>query len=274
MENNEIVQPVDDTAVAAAEVQIEQTEVADTPATFKPNKKQTTVAVLLVVAGVLGVLRTSLANLIPYGDLSALLLGCMPFVLYLLGWLMLSFMAVNKAVKVGAAIGVGVHALNVVFSAIPSLNMNEFAVVMYLILTLLGICYCVSLIQNNGGVQGRSKAWINLFALDYVFSFSVFFYNFLFMQEWIDQYEGIFYPVLQHVFSLSTYFTIWNLILMVLMIFAYWNLARCEAFSGKYDAEAVPNFSPLNKWMAMAVIVPVVIVVALAVIYSNCMWFI
>jgi hypothetical protein len=57
-------------------------------------------------------------------------------------------------------------------------------------------------------------------------------------------------------------------------IFSYWKLARCEAFSGKYDGEAVVDFSPVNKWMAMAVVVPVVIAIAMIVIYSNTSWFI
>jgi hypothetical protein len=57
-------------------------------------------------------------------------------------------------------------------------------------------------------------------------------------------------------------------------IFSYWKLARCEAFAGKYDAEAETDFRPFNKWMAMAVVVPVVIAIAMIVIYSNTSWFI
>ena len=64
------------------------------------------------------------------------------------------------------------------------------------------------------------------------------------------------------------------MILTLMCIFSYWKLARSEAFSGKYDGEAVPDFSPVNKWTVMALVVPIVIVVALVVIYSNYSWFI
>ena len=273
MENNEIVQPVAGSAVDTAEVQIEQTEVADTPAAFKPNKKQTTVAVLLVAATVLGILRYSLGHLIPYGDLRALS-ACVPSALYLVAWLMLSFMAVNKAVKVGAFIGTGLQLLRLIYSAISVLGTNGYVSLVLETLNYLAICYCISLILNNGGVQGRAKTWSNLLTLYYVFDFSVFFYLICFLQGWLYKYDYLYDSIIAHVFAYSSYYKLWLLILKVLITFAYWHFARSEAFSSKYDAEAVPNFSPLNKWMAMAVIVPVVIVVALAVIYSNCMWFI
>lgn len=55
---------------------------------------------------------------------------------------------------------------------------------------------------------------------------------------------------------------------------ACWKLARCEAFAGKYDAEAETDFRPLNKWVVMAIVVPIITAVALVVIYSNTSWFI
>ena len=61
---------------------------------------------------------------------------------------------------------------------------------------------------------------------------------------------------------------------MLMCIFSYWKLARSEAFSGKYDGEAVVDFSPVNKWTVTAVIVPIVIAIAMIVIYSNYSWFI
>jgi hypothetical protein len=230
------------------------------------------VAVLFVVAGVLSFLTANFGMLIPYGDLG-MLLNYLPKVLFVFCWLSLAFMAVNKAAKVAAFIGTGTMA--VYFRCnMPALMMNNFAICIVALVVALGLSYAVSLIVRNCEMTRTSRTWINLLALYYVFNFSVFFFGFCFMQEWIDQYEGLFHPVLQQVFTFSPYYTTLVLIQVLLVTFAYWKLARCEAFSGKYDAEAVPNFSPMNKWMAMAVIVPVVIVVALAVIYNNCTWFI
>ena len=291
MENKNAVQPVaenletqtlqpetvvetakEEVAQQAEEMAAEQTQqVAEQG--FRPNKKQTTVAVLLVAATVLGILRYSLGHLIPYGDLRALS-ACVPSALYLVAWLMLSFMAVNKAVKVGAFIGTGLQLLRLIYSAISVLGTNGYVSLVLETLNYLGICYCISLILNNGGVQGRAKTWSNLLTLYYVFDFSVFFYLICFLQGWLYKYDYLYDSIIAHVFAYSSYYKLWLLILKVLITFAYWHFARSEAFSSKYDAEAVPNFSPLNKWMAMAVIVPVVIVVALIVIHNNCTWFI
>jgi hypothetical protein len=290
MENKDVVQPVEEnleaqtlqpeTVVETAKEEVaQQTQQVAAEQTqqvaeqgFRPNKKQTAVAVQFVVAEVLSFLTANFGMLIPYGDLG-MQLYYLSKVLFVFCWLSLAFMAVNKAAKVAAFIGTGTMAVYFLCN-MPALVMNNFAICIVALVIALGLSYAVSLIVRNCEMTRTSRTWINLLALYDVFNFSVFFFGFCFMQEWIDQYEGLFYPVQQQVFTLSPYYTTLVLVQVLLVTFAYWKLARCEAFSGKYDAEAVPNFSPMNKWMAMAVIVPVVIVVALAVIYNNCTWFI
>jgi hypothetical protein len=131
---------------------------------------------------------------------------------------------------------------------------------------MLGICYAVGLLQTNGGIKGHAKTWVNLIALEMVVVFSLGLSVLC-----ID----LPYDLTEHLYFASPYYKFFSLMILTLMcIFSYWKLARCEAFSGKYDGEAVVDFSPVNKWMAMAVVVPVVIAIATIVIYSNTSWFI
>jgi hypothetical protein len=124
----------------------------------------------------------------------------------------------------------------------------------------------VGLLQTNGGIKGHAKTWVNLIALEMVVVFSLGLSVLC-----ID----LPYDLTEHLYFASPYYKFFSLMILTLMcIFSYWKLARCEAFSGKYDGEAVVDFSPVNKWMAMAVVVPVVIAIAMIVIYSNTSWFI
>lgn len=282
MENNELVQPAAEaltpesaapvTGVQQTEQDVALQEEQAVEQGFRPNKKQTAVAVLFVVAGVLSMINI-VAMIDPFNGLRIVFALSLEL-LFLLGWLLLSFMAVNKGVKVGAIVGVCLQLLSFVSSAIPSLGMNKFVSVVFVILQLFGFCYCIGLIQNNGGVKGRIKAWVSLLAVYYALFSSITFSVAFYIEGWVNQHIDLVNSNIGHFYVSSSYYSLWFMLMKVLTIFAYWKLARCEAFSGKYDAEVVPNFSPLNKWMVMALVVPIVIVVALVVIYSNYSWFI
>lgn len=280
MENKDVVQPVAEnveeqtlqpetvagTAKAAQqteEMAAEQTQqVAEQG--FRPNKKQTAVAVMFVVGSVLAVLNIFSFMMIPYGDL-IMLLNWLPKMILAVSWLMLAFMAVNKAVRVASFIGAGVSLFACLY-LLPAFAMNNIAQTAIALVIMLALCYAVGLLQTNGGIKGHTKTWVNLIALEMVLSFSLGLSALC-----ID----LPYDLTEHLYFASPYYKFFSLMILTLMcIFSYWKLARSEAFAGKYDGEAVPDFSPVNKWTVMALVVPIVIVVALVVIYSNYSWFI
>lgn len=282
MENKDVVQPVaenleaqtlqpelvaetakEEVAQQAEQKPAEQTQqVAEQG--FRPNKKQTAVAVLFVVGSVLAVLNNLFIMMIPFGDLR-MLLNCLPKMIFAVSWLMLAFLAVNKAVRVASFIGAGTSLFAYLY-LLPAVAMNSVAQSAIALINMLGICYAVGLLQTNGGIKGHAKTWVNLIALEMVVVFSLGLSVLC-----ID----LPYDLTEHLYFASPYYKFFSLMILTLMcIFSYWKLARCEAFSGKYDGEAVVDFSPVNKWMAMAVVVPVVIAIAMIVIYSNTSWFI
>ena len=279
MENKDVVQPVEENL----EVQTLQPElVAETtkeevtqqaeqmPAEqtqqvaeqgFRPNKKQTAVAVLFVTAQVLSLLINLFIVFFP-NDNTRLLVQWLPRVLALTCWFGLAFMAVNKAVKVASLVGAGVLFISFA-SVMPQLIMNKVVMGIVVVLSILGYSYLVSLIHRNGRLSANNRTWVNVLPLVYIANAAVVF-AMLFGVEF----------TFEHWFQYSTYYTIWYIFLFVMETIACWKLARCEAFAGKYDAEAETDFRPLNKWVVMAIVVPIITAVALVVIYSNTSWFI
>ena len=282
MENKDVVQPVaenveeqtlqpETVAETAKEEVTQQTEQMAAEQTeqvieqgFRPNKKQTAVAVLFVAGAVLVVLNNLFIMMIPLGDLR-MLLNCLPKMIFAVSWLMLAFLAVNKAVRVASFIGAGASLFAYLY-LLPAVAMNSVAQSAIALINMLGICYAVGLLQTNGGIKGHTKTWVNLIALEMVVVFSLGLSALC-----ID----LPYDLTEHLYFASPYYKFFSLMILTLMcIFSYWKLARCEAFAGKYDAEAETDFRPLNKWVVMAIVVPIITAVALVVIYSNTSWFI
>lgn len=279
MENKDVVQPVaenleaqtlqpelvaetakEEVAQQAEQMPAEQTQqVAEQG--FRPNKKQTAVAVMFVTAQVLSLLINLFIVFFP-NDNTRLLVQWLPRVLALTCWFGLAFMAVNKAVKVASLVGAGVLFISFA-SVMPQLIMNKVVMGIVVVLSILGYSYLVSLIHRNGRLSANNRTWVNVLPLVYIANAAVVF-AMLFGVEF----------TFEHWFQYSTYYTIWYIFLFVMETIACWKLARCEAFAGKYDAEAETDFRPLNKWVVMAIVVPIITAVALVVIYSNTSWFI
>ncbi len=279
MENKDVVQPVaenletqtlqpetvvetakEEVAQQAEQMAAEQTQqVAEQG--FRPNKKQTAVAVMFVAAQVLSLLINLFIVLFP-NDNTRLLVQWLPRVLALTCWFGLAFMAVNKAVKVASLVGAGVMFISFA-SVMPQLMVNKVVMGIVVVLSILGYSYLVSLIHRNGRLSANNRTWVNVLPLVYIANAAVVF-AMLFGVEF----------TFEHWFQYSAYYTIWYIFLFVMETIACWKLARCEAFAGKYDAEAETDFRPLNKWVVMAIVVPIIIAVALVVIYSNTSWFI
>ena len=279
MENKDVVQPVAENletqtlqpelvAETAKEEVAQQTEQMAAEQTqqvaeqgFRPNKKQTAVAVMFVTAQVLSLLINLFIVLFP-NDNTRLLVQWLPRVLALTCWFGLAFMAVNKAVKVASLVGAGVLFISFA-SVMPQLMMNKVVMGIVVVLSILGYSYLVSLIHRNGRLSANNRTWVNVLPLVYIANAAVVF-AMLFGVEF----------TFEHWFQYSAYYTIWYIFLFVMETIACWKLASCEAFAGKYDAEAETDFRPLNKWVVMAIVVPIIIAVALVVIYSNTSWFI
>ena len=279
MENKDVVQPVEENLEAqtlqpelvaetakeevtqqAEQMPAEQTQqVAEQG--FRPNKKQTAVAVMFVTAQVLSLLINLFIVFFP-NDNTRLLVQWLPRVLALTCWFGLAFMAVNKAVKVASLVGAGVLFISFA-SVMPQLIMNKVVMGIVVVLSILGYSYLVSLIHRNGRLSANNRTWVNVLPLVYIANAAVVF-AMLFGVEF----------TFEHWFQYSTYYTIWYIFLFVMETIACWKLARCEAFAGKYDAETETDFRPLNKWVVMAIVVPIITAVALVVIYSNTSWFI
>lgn len=279
MENKDVVQPVaenleaqtlqpetvvetakEEVAQQAEQMAAEQTQqVAEQG--FRPNKKQTAVAVLFVTAQVLSLLINLFIVFFP-NDNTRLLVQWLPRVLALTCWFGLAFMAVNKAVKVASLVGAGVLFISFA-SVMPQLMMNKVVMGIVVVLSILGYSYLVSLIHRNGRLSANNRTWVNVLPLVYIANAAVVF-AMLFGVEF----------TFEHWFQYSAYYNIWYIFLFVMETIACWKLARCEAFAGKYNAEAETDFRPLNKWVVMAIVVPIITAVALVVIYSNASWFI
>ena len=279
MENKDVVQPVaenveeqtlqpetvvetakEEVAQQAEQMAAEQTQqVAEQG--FRPNKKQTAVAVMFVTAQVLSLLINLFIVLFP-NDNTRLLVQWLPRVLALTCWFGLAFMAVNKAVKVASLVGAGVLFISFA-SVMPQLMVNKVVMGIVVVLSILGYSYLVSLIHRNGRLSANNRTWVNVLPLVYIANAAVVF-AMLFGVEF----------TFEHWFQYSAYYTIWYIFLFVMETIACWKLASCEAFAGKYDAEAETDFRPLNKWVVMAIVVPIITAVALVVIYSNTSWFI
>lgn len=279
MENKDVVQPVaenleaqtlqpeivvetakEEVAQQAEQMAAEQTQqVAEQG--FRPNKKQTAVAVMFVTAQVLSLLINLFIVLFP-NDNTRLLVQWLPRVLALTCWFGLAFMAVNKAVKVASLVGAGVLFISFA-SVMPQLMMNKVVMGIVVVLSILGYSYLVSLIHRNGRLSANNRTWVNVLPLVYIANAAVVF-AMLFGVEF----------TFEHWFQYSAYYSIWYIFLFVMETIACWKLARCEAFSGKYDGEAETDFRPLNKWVVMAIVVPIITAVVLVVIYSNASWFI
>lgn len=131
--------------------------------------------------------------------------------------------------------------------------------------------YLYSLIIKNNVLSAKNKMWINTLAVLALASVFLVFSRFVTPINEIEKVMGRewLYTERNHLSFTLTYnfmiVPIWN----IMNAAAYWHFARCEAFSGKYDTSAKCNYSPLNKWMAMAVIAPTIMFLCIFLLYKN-----
>ena len=279
MENNDLVQPAavaltpesatPETGAQKTEQDVALQEEQAVEQGFRPKKKQTAVAVLFVAILCLKIIWSICASSFDNDVIRCIISVLIIAVLPLVGWTMLTFFASNKATRFATFCILG-RSLCLFFLLVVGLysvhenkeELKYLATVFYLIYGLSSISdvYAISLIQKNNKLTVSDRNWINIIAL-FIPLFSVNMFLFGYAQSAESDW----------VFS-SFYYSVFFVLGALIRTIAMWRLARCEAFSGKYDAEAEPNTYPLNKWVVMAVVVPAVLVIAIRVIYSSS-WF-
>lgn len=118
--------------------------------------------------------------------------------------------------------------------------------------------YAIALIIQNNTFSASCHSWLNLLTFCPLIDLCLIIGIKLFSSLICD------YDLLA--FSYVSMFEFY--ILLPLCAFGWWAVARSEIFGGPYDKETPCNFSPLNKYMAMAIIVPVILTLITWIIFN------
>lgn len=187
-----------------------------------------------------------------------------------IGWLLLIRGANDMATRVAAIVFVAVNLLYVVSNNGLVLR-NSFV---YTILLLIR-CYAISLIMNNNEMCSSNRVWCNYLpvlwastiVLDLIDPIAEFVmpridgWSYYLSQEELDE------KISTCRMSSLMYFRWFNFIRVPLYACAMWMLARSEAFTGNYDKNAVCDYSPINKYVALALIAPAIVILSFIVMY-------
>lgn len=218
---------------------------------YTPKKSQTAIGVTMVVSMVISlcgfhilyILCSFLFNNISYGYTLYTGLNVISIIAGLLlavCMFMLSRMANNKATRIGTLIFF-VSFLIDVLRAIASSEFIDFSESFrqyfnnyFSIFCALGGIYACGLLIRNNLLSSKNKSWIAMLLV------LTFLGGCDFGQNFVPQ------AIFPDYFICKSYF---NILSSILIAAAYWNLARCCAFSGKYNAAIKGDYSPLNKYM-------------------------
>lgn len=201
-------------------------------------------------------LPTNLSNFFRYSYESIITTICFG-VLY--------FKANNHATKIALILGI---ALCIIKLLSLSLHIN-IPYVPYFVPIFWAYLYGIIIMNNN--LDNKSKIWINtLFVTSVIMTMisqGIYLAEFLaFDKKEISDY---FFNSNYRVSSSLIYLVSRLIIINIFQVIGYWYFARCEAFSGNHETGAKYNYSPLNKWMAAAIIVTLIVAISLFVLYKN-----
>lgn len=246
-------------------VSFHESEMANATTDYKPLLVQKVVAVIMCALFIIEFFMDYAVFILFDFELAHKITEIMPIVFEITFALCLGVLikfANNKATRIALAIGVAVwmfwdlrYFLHYCHIDIPDSidGMIDF-------LPGFALIYLYSLIIRNNTLSAKNRMWINTLAVLTVVSILPFFYIFFTVKKVMG--DGYDYD-----------FTLTHGLIYLTRVFmsaaAYWHFARCEAFSGKYDASAKCNYSPLNKWMAMAVIAPTIMFLCIFLLYKN-----
>ncbi len=181
---------------------------------------------------------------------------------------LLGIRADNKATKIATYIGTGVFLSHAVLYFLEASNFIDWPFIdtYWRILKGLLLVYVYALIIRNNNLSEKNRIWINSLIVLGVISTNIL-WTILYHSSFIESLHIIKYD---EYISYSMTIRIMGIVFSTIVLsISYWHFARCEAFSGKYDANAQCNYSPLNKWIAAAIIVPVVMVLCIFLLYKN-----
>lgn len=142
----------------------------------------------------------------------------------------------------------------------------------------LGVIYAQSVLLNNNVLSDKNKTWVGVLMLCRIMSISVSAANivtgglvdlFTKTKDSMSGYnDSISY---QDLFDGSGLYAMFWQILTLFTAFAFWHLARSEAFSKPYNATEPVRLTPLNKWMGAAVTGIVIVTIGLYLLYTTLM---
>ena len=274
-------------------------------AAYKPQLIQKVVAIMLCVAPLISIFvlfyplsidtydTESQYNYRYYGQF---IWPSLENVIYALGFGLLIKQANNKATRIALILGV-CYFVYVFFLAtiinylcyandaihfydkdidIPSYLVSIGDILGYSNVILVFIpVYCCGLILTNSDLSPKSKAWINLLVVLFVYYIFVSpLFNLIYNLSLKDIDWYWLYERKNHFFWTQIFHFFWLPVVNILLAAAYYHFARSEAFSGHYDANATCKYSPLNKWMAAAIIAPTVVALGIFILYKNYQLFI
>lgn len=165
----------------------------------------------------------------------------------------------NHATMVALVIWIVSNVLSTIFAFLP-VSVEEswltwFMSIMYCIIALSTV-YAFSLVAQNNKLSASDQTWLNLLSTWYALSL---FWNT--QKLWVPQADFDFLPFgyIQH----------FNLFIMhPLMACGWWILARSAAFGGPYNEEEKCNYTPLNKYMAISLIAPAILILLSLLIFN------
>ena len=127
--------------------------------------------------------------------------------------------------------------------------MGDFAPLIFVLSLCLPTVYAYSLLAQNNEFQNDDRTWLNFLVVIDVLN--VFWES---TPLWLNT-TGDVNPL--------SYINYFNWVISPLTACAWWKVAPSAAFAGGYDKDAPCDFSPLNRYMAMILIAPVLMSVGM-----------
>lgn len=155
----------------------------------------------------------------------------------------------NQATMVALVIWIVGDVLSTIFTLLPVEESwwTWFMTIMNCIIGL-SVVYAFSLIAQNNKLSASERTWLNL--LSAYNALSLFWST---QGLWVPQADVYFIP-----FGYIYYFN--RFIMFPLLACGWWILARSAAFGGPYNEEEMCNYTPLNKYMAISLIAPAILI--------------
>ncbi len=173
----------------------------------------------------------------------------------------------NRATFVALIIIIVIDLLFLLFIFLPAIPvysswawMNDLFLVIRNFIIPLSSVYALALIARNNVLTGSCRAWLHILILGDILALFWSTLNFWFPQDDFISI-GWTYPF-AYIFMFN------NTLLRVLFACSWWVVARSKAFGGPYNKETSCDFSPLNKYMAMTVIAPAILIPLMLLIFN------